>query len=103
MPLLIAGEPRLIDESAVIALRAVEGGDSLAQPREVVKRALAERPVIHLDLGAVGHIDSLQLSQLMMCHTTVANAGGRLILTHVHDAVRAVLTSMNLHRILVIE
>jgi anti-anti-sigma factor len=97
---LQAGQARSEGGITIITLSedGIEG--EIAQPREAVKGVLREGALIHLDMGAVTHLDSIRLGQLMMCHTTAANAGAKLVLINVSESVRSVLTAMSLHRIL---
>lgn len=91
-PLVI--NERLHGEVVVLELdgRIVVGEGSRLLHTEVARLLNRGQRKIILDLGAVTHLDSSGIGELVSRHTTTSNAGGRLVLNRlprkIHDLLR---------------
>lgn len=72
-----------------------------AEVRELLLARLAEAPaVLSLDLGSVADFDSAGIQLLLATRRSLAEAGGRLVVTEVSGAVRAGLQLFGLDSLL---
>jgi anti-sigma B factor antagonist len=83
-----AGEVRVIDLEGKIT---IGGGD--VELRQLIEQSLeAGKSKILLNLGAVSHVDSSGIGEMVGCFTTVARRGGSMKLLNLTQKIHDILT-----------